>query len=49
MKSKSQLGSGHSLTDHLKWMGGLVAHEDSEFRKARHEGFEVVLEIIRCC
>jgi hypothetical protein len=42
---RSSLGQGHTLTKHLKWMLGMVQHDSAEFKRARQEGLDIVLQI----
>jgi hypothetical protein len=42
---RSSLGPGHTITEHLKWMLGMVQHDSAEFKRARQEGCDIVLQI----
>ena len=42
---RSMLGPNHAVSEHLKWMLGIVQHGAGEFKRMRQEGVDVVLQI----
>lgn len=42
---RSFLGTGHPITEHMKWMFGTIQHDAAEFKRAQQEGVETVLQI----
>jgi len=42
---RSALGAGHSITEHLKWLHGMLQHDSGLFKKAQQDGYDIVLQI----
>jgi hypothetical protein len=41
----SALGDGHSISDHLVWLHGMLQHNSKILRKIREEGADIFVDI----